>query len=322
LRAAGHDVVNLDLRPSTAEDEVTVVGDVRSPADVERAAQGCEVIVNLAAEHRDDVQPVSLYETTNVDGARVVADVARRLDIDRIVFTSSVAVYGLDRGEPDEDTPAAPFNEYGRTKLAAEGVLSAWAEEGPARSLSIVRCSVVFGEGNRGNVYNLIRQIASRRFVMIGSGRNHKSMSYVGNVAAFLAEHLTGEPGTELVNYADKPDLTVRELVDVVHRALGKAPSRLRIPVWLGVLVGFLFDLAARVTGRTFPVSAVRVRKFCADTSVGSRRLEASGFSPPYELTDALERTIRAEFGNSSEQGSPGGSSPRREVTGAPPAAD
>ena len=50
----------------------------------------------------------------------------------------------------------------------------------------IVRPAVVFGEGNRGNVYELLRQIMARRFVMVGSGRNRKSIAYVGNLSAFL----------------------------------------------------------------------------------------------------------------------------------------
>ena len=62
------------------------------------------------------------------------------------------------------------------------------------RSLVIVRPAAVFGEGNRGNVYQLLRQIASRRFVMVGSGHNRKSMAYVGNVSALLCTPWGWEP--------------------------------------------------------------------------------------------------------------------------------
>ena len=52
-------------------------------------------------------------------------------------------------------------------------------------SLIIVRPTVIFGEGNRGNVFNLFNQIASGKFVMVGKGENKKSMAYIGNVVAF-----------------------------------------------------------------------------------------------------------------------------------------
>ena len=53
-----------------------------------------EVVINLAAEHRDDVKPRSLYDDVNVEGARNVCDYCRRKNTRQIIFTSSVAVYG------------------------------------------------------------------------------------------------------------------------------------------------------------------------------------------------------------------------------------
>jgi GlcNAc-P-P-Und epimerase len=293
----GHDVVNLDLIPSPAYPDRSRIGDVRSLDALIDAGAGCDIVVLLAAEHRDDVQPPSLYEDVNVGGARAVVEAATRLGVHRIVFTSTVAVYGLDKLEPDEETPLEPFNEYGRTKVAAEQVLRGWADAKRDRSLVVVRPSVVFGEGNRGNVYTLVRLIASRRFVMVGAGRNRKSMSYVGNVAAFLCGQLSGPPGTTVVNYADKPDLTMAELVELVHEVLGTRPLPVRLPVWIGLALGHLADLVARVVRHPLPVSAIRARKFCAETSLDTHRLELLGFRPPESLVDALGRTIAAEFG-------------------------
>jgi GlcNAc-P-P-Und epimerase len=297
LVEGGHDVVNLDLVLSPVHPERTRVGDARSLEAVIDAGAGCDTIVLLAAEHRDDVRPPSLYEEVNVGGARAVADAATRLGVQRILFSSTVAVYGLDKVEPDEDSPLEPFNEYGRTKMEAEQVLRSWAESDGDRSLVVVRPSVVFGEGNRGNVYTLVRQIASRRFVMVGSGWNRKSMSYVGNVAAFLCGQLSGPPGTTVLNYADKPDLTMSDMVELVHEVLGTRPLPVRLPVWIGLAFGHVADVVARLLRRPLPISAIRVRKFCAETSLDTHRLDLLGFRPPESLVDALRRTVATEFG-------------------------
>ncbi|MFV0460113.1 MAG: NAD-dependent epimerase/dehydratase family protein [Actinomycetales bacterium] len=299
-REDGHELVNLDIQQSSTHPDVTVIGDVRTPQDVRSAAGGdqpVDAVVLLAAEHRDDVRPLSLYEEVNVGGARTVVQVCTDLGIDRIVFTSSVAIYGLDVGRPSESSPAHPFNEYGRTKLAAERVLSEWAGQDPGRSLFIVRPCVVFGERNRGNVYSLARQIASRKFLFIGKGANRKAMGYVGNVVGFLATGLAAPAGVQVTNYADTPDLTTRELVDIISAHLGH--KRLAIPPIprpLGMLGGYVFDAVARLTGRTFPISAIRIKKFTAETLVDTSRLQASGYRPPYSLPDALGRTLDAEF--------------------------
>ena len=105
--------------------------------------------------------------------------------IKKIIFTSTVAVYGFAKAGTDESGEIDPFNEYGRTKFEAEKIFLYWYHQGE-RSLIIVRPTVVFGDGNRGNVFNLFNQIANNKFLMIGDGQNKKSMAYVENVVAFL----------------------------------------------------------------------------------------------------------------------------------------
>lgn len=286
-----------DLRESCSFPEVSTQCDVRDIDSVRKAVHvGGSTIINLAAEHRDDVRPVSRYYETNVKGAQSVCVVAGERGIQNIIFTSSVAVYGFQPKPVDEGGPFAPFNEYGRTKLGAEQIYRAWADEDPSRSLVIVRPTVVFGEENRGNVYNLLRQIAAGKFLMVGSGANVKSMAYVGNVAAFLVHALTMGPGIHVFNYVDGPDLNTRELVEYIRHCIGASGRLRRIPKSVAMTGGHLLDLAARISGRTFPVSAVRVRKFCETTQVRAEHIAQTGFTPPYSLEEGLARTIRFEF--------------------------
>jgi nucleoside-diphosphate-sugar epimerase len=206
-------------------------------------------------------------------------------------------VYGFAPLGTDESGQIQPFNDYGRTKYKAEEIYRAWQAEAPhERTLVVVRPTVVFGEQNRGNVYNLLRQLASGRFVMIGSGQNRKSMAYVENLAAFLEYAMAFEPGVHTYNFIDKPDFTMETLVRTVGRLLGRTEAiRVRIPFTLGYLIGRGCDLIAWVTGRKFAISAIRVRKFCAD-SVYETAIDRTGFVPPISLREALERTVRFEF--------------------------
>ena len=279
--------------------------DVRDCRALAVALEEAEVVYNLAAAHRDDVRPVTLYDEVNVAGAANVCGVCRELRIDRLIFTSSAAVYGLGGPDSSEDTAPEPFNAYGRSKLRAEQVYRAWQGEAPdRRSLVIVRPTVVFGEGNRGNVYQLLRQIMSRRFAMVGSGRNRKSMAYVGNVSAFLVHALGFGAGTHLFNYADVPDLSMEELVETILEALGRPPViRARVPYVVGYLGGLACDTVAVVTGRRLPISAARIRKFCSTTTFSAERAHATGFRPPIDLREALAKTIEHEVRASAAPG-------------------
>jgi GlcNAc-P-P-Und epimerase len=285
-----------DIQKSEAFPEAWSYCDVTQGETLNQLAAGASAIINLAAVHRDDILPLSRYHDVNVDGAVQVCQAARTAGVQKIVFTSSVAVYGFQPRPVDEQGPFEPFNEYGKTKLEAESVYRAWAEEDPDRSLVIVRPTVVFGEGNRGNVYNLLRQIASGRFLMVGSGTNVKSMAYVGNVAAFLAHCLSFGPGIHISNYVDGPDLCTRELVKYIYSCLGKADPVREIPKTAAAIVGHLFDVLGRISGRKYPISAIRVRKFCETTQFRADRVSEWGFSPPFSLNEGLARTITFEF--------------------------
>ena len=287
----------VDKKQSLFFPEKVKIADVRNLNVFEDSIEKGGYIVNLAAEHRDDVSPVSLYQDVNVTGAVNVCNAARSKSINTIVFTSTVAVYGFAPIGTSESGKIAPFNEYGRTKYEAEQVYKAWQAESPAeRTLVIVRPTVVFGERNRGNVFNLLKQIASGRFVMVGGGQNRKSMAYVENVAAFLEHALKFEPGVHIYNYIDKPDFTMNTLVSHVNQLLGRsAKIRIRLPYLLGMAIGKLFDLVAKVTGKKFPISAIRVKKFCAN-SVYDSAIAKTGFLPPVSLMEAIESTVRYEF--------------------------
>ena len=298
LSQSGVDFKIVDKAPSQTFPKQIIAADVRSREALDAALADASILINLAAEHRDDVRPLSLYDEVNVEGAKNVCLVAREKEIRTIVFTSSVAVYGFAPENTDESGQIAPFNDYGRTKYEAEQVYRIWQAEAPGeRTLVIVRPTVVFGERNRGNVYNLLRQIASGRFVMVGHGNNRKSMAYVENVVAFLQfATVSFKPGVHVYNYIDKPDSSMNTLVGTVRRMLGK-PEKVgfRLPFSLGYGLGRCVDVLAALTGKKFSISAIRVKKFCSN-SVFDTSVATTGFVAPVALADALEHTVRYEF--------------------------
>ncbi len=93
---------NIDLLPSHFFNDITVIGDVREQEHMDRELKGADVVILLAAQHRDDVSPVSLYYDTNVGGMEVTLRAMEKNGVKRIIFFSSVAVYGLNKKNPDD----------------------------------------------------------------------------------------------------------------------------------------------------------------------------------------------------------------------------
>jgi GlcNAc-P-P-Und epimerase len=297
LQASGRAVVNIDRVPDLGSDAETRIADITNLKDLEQALCDCTAAIFLAAEWRDDVRPVARYYDVNVGGARNFGQAAKAVDLKRCIFTSSVSIYGPTTHEVDENHPPAPINDYGQSKLEAEAELVAWAESDEATSLVIVRPTVIFGPGNRGNVWNLLNQIANGPFIMIGDGTNKKSMAYVQNVASFLLFQLDAPVGLHIFNYADKPDYDMNSLVALIDQEMSKSQRNV-FRLWrpLAMAIGKMFDFAALVLRRPFGITSERVFKFCANTQYLAQRVYASGFRAPVGLEDALKATILAEF--------------------------
>jgi nucleoside-diphosphate-sugar epimerase len=289
---------NLDKNPSPFFNEITTIGNILNEEQL-NFDNKIKTIVLLAAEHRDDVSPSSLYYDVNVKGTKNVLSAMDNSGIKNLIFTSSVAVYGLNKVNPNEKNNVDPFNHYGKSKWEAELAIQKWYENDPKnKSVTILRPTVIFGERNRGNVYNLFKQISSGRFIMVGKGNNRKSMAYVRNVVAFIKDRLEiNETGYHVFNYTDKPDFTMTELTQLIEKKMNIKLPKLRIPYWIGMICGYVFDFVGFITRRKLSVSSVRVKKFCSTTQFDASKVKKS-FIAPYSLEEGINATLEHEFIN------------------------
>jgi len=294
-------IQNLDKNSSPFYNSITTIGDIRNKDEI-KILEGTKMVVLLAAEHRDDVSPVSKYYDVNVQGTKNVLESMDKAGVKNLIFTSSVAIYGLNKLNPDENHKHDPFNHYGKSKWQAEKVIKDWYDNDPVgKSVTIVRPTVIFGERNRGNVYNLLKQINSGNFLMIGNGHNKKSMAYVGNVVAFIKNRLEKkESGFHVFNYVDKPDFTTSDLVFFIDKKMKLSISKIKIPFWLGMFGGYCFDILSKILGKKLSVSSVRVKKFCATTQFDATKAHSS-FEAPFTLKQGIDLTLEHEFINPKE---------------------
>ena len=299
-----NEICNVDKQQSPFFNDITHKANVLDVASLEKEIPNdTDVVILLAAEHRDDVTPTSLYYDVNVGGMKNTLAVMEKKGIKRIVFTSSVAVYGLNKENPNETHEKDPFNHYGITKWQAEQVLQEWYKDHADWNINILRPTVIFGERNRGNVFNLLRQISGGTFLMVGGGNNKKSMAYVGNIVAFIKFLIEEKRDSyNVYNYIDKPDFTMNELVSLIGKVLNKHIPQIKVPYWIGMCGGYCFDLLAFVTRKKLPISSVRIKKFCATTEFDSSKMLSSGFTPQYSLGDGLSRTLKYEFTEHKER--------------------
>lgn len=293
-----HDIQNFDKNNSPFFGDITEIGNILNKNEL-IFDKSIKTIILLAAEHRDDVSPTSLYYDVNVKGIKNVLDAMDNANIKNIIFTSSVAIYGMNKPNPNENFSPNPFNHYGKSKWKAELVLKEWFQkDSKNKSVTIIRPTVIFGERNRGNVYNLFNQVSSGKFIMIGEGYNKKSMAYVGNVAAFIKKCVDLKAkGYNVYNYADKPDFDMRKLVLTIEKKMKISIPSFSIPYFIGLSAGYFFDFFSFIMNKKFSISSIRIKKFCATTQFNSDKAHKL-FKSPYSIEEGLNKTLDHEFIN------------------------
>ena len=158
---------------------VYVPCDVRLPLDAVPLPQQADLIINLAAVHREPGHEPNEYYETNLPGAEHICAYATHAGCFRIVFTSSISPYGSSDAARNEDSLPIPETAYGGSKLVAEKIHMAWQHANPNRRLIVLRPGVVFGPGEHANVARLVRSLGRGYFLYMGNRATRKAGVYV-----------------------------------------------------------------------------------------------------------------------------------------------
>ena len=169
-----------------------------------------------------------------------------------IVFISTVAVYGLEKGMGiSEKTEPRPETPYAKSKLEAELLLQGWATS-KGVNLIILRLPLVAGAKNTpGNLGAMIRGIKKGYYFRIGAGNAKKSMVLASDVAS-LVPTLISKNGT--FNLTDGENPTIAELEDYLGSFYGKKIKT--IPSWLLRIAVYLGDRFS-----ILPINSYRLAK-------------------------------------------------------------
>jgi len=196
LRTRNHPVVLLDIAPYATEEYPSdgveyLTGDVRVPADMERALDGVSHVVHAAAAlplwSRDDIF------STNVEGTRVVLERAAAADVARVAYVSSTAVYGVPKVHPlYEYYPRVGVGDYGESKILAETVCEEYRRNG--HPVGIIRPKTFIGPYRLGVFQILFDWIeGGHRIPLVGSGQNRYQLLDVEDLCDAFYRMITAE---------------------------------------------------------------------------------------------------------------------------------
>jgi UDP-glucose 4-epimerase len=242
----------------------TVLVDIRDPKNVQNIADGCGAIVHLAAKVHalDDSGEEQDYEAVNVDGTKHILDAAVRSGVNRILFASSVKVFGEETRECVDETRAPhPKTAYGRSKWLAEQLVSEYAVRHGLTAVSL-RLPMVYGPTKKGNLYRMIEAIDHGRFPILPRLSAVRSLLHVENfVQAVLLCLRAPRFQREAYIVTDTAPYCVTDLYDWLRAGLGKSPPRWRVPLWMLKSGARCGDLFQTISGSSAPLTTVQLTK-------------------------------------------------------------
>ena len=278
-----------------------VAGDLRDPASLEKGIAGCDVVFHVAADYRLWVRdPEEMYRA-NVKGTRAILEAARKNQVRRVVYTSSVATMGFTSNghAADENSPVSLDNmigPYKRSKFMAEQVAIEAARAG--QDVVIVNPSTPVGERDikPTPTGRIVVDFLKKKFpAYVDTGLNLVDVKECarGHIAALEK----GRSGERYILGGE--NLTLKQILDKLAAITGLPSPTLRVPYVLALATGVVDEIVTgRIRGREPRATIDAVRMGRKKMFVSSAKAESElGWKGNF-VDDALRRAAEWFRGN------------------------
>ena len=199
-----------------------------------------EVVVHLAARAgvRPSLKEPLLYERVNCGGTTNLLDLAQRHRVKKFIFGSSSSVYGNNKKLPfSEDDPVdAPISPYAATKRAAELICRSFHEV-HGLPVMCLRFFTVYGPRGRPDMAIHLfteRMTRGEEIPVYGDGTTRRDYTFIEDILDGVTAAIEAEFGFDIVNLGESKTVELRRLIELIAKAVGKAPRLKRLPMQPG----------------------------------------------------------------------------------------
>lgn len=257
---------------------------------------GIHTIIHIAGEKRDEAK----MEAVNHHGTRRLIEAALKSGVQRLVYVSSVGVYGANThaGLVTETFPHTPQNVYETSKDSGEHCVRTLCSRYGMEYIVVQPSNVIgFVSGSAYPLLGLMRTLQLGRFTWFGNTNpwvNYVAMESVA-AAILVASEKADSGETFIINTPAK----LSDVVNWISDELKITPPQRRLPLWIGQAAGEMGSILEKFTGRAMPFSREKLRELTNTTQYdGSSLTRTTGFNYPLsaeQLIRGLVNTYRRE---------------------------
>jgi dihydroflavonol-4-reductase len=272
-----------------------VSGDLRDPSSLGKALTGIRTVYHVAADYRLWARdPREIYDS-NVQGTRNLIEAARRANVERFIYTSTVATVAVPRDGvlPDESTATSVdemIGAYKRSKWFAEQEVQKAAAAG--LPVVIVNPTTPVGPGDAkptptGRI--IVDFLNGRMPAYVDTGLNFVPVEDAAMGHLLAAEH--GRIGERYILGGE--NLTLKKALEILAHLSGRPAPRMRVPHVIALAAGYADAALSRLMGREpqIPLDGVRMARHTMFVNTEKARTELGFSSGP--VAAAFERAVR-----------------------------
>lgn len=244
------------------------------------------------AAKNDDVNFKQKHQAINYNATVTLAKIAKKAKSKRFIFFSSVKAVADSDYCIDETWTKMPSDPYGLAKRQAEETLLGMDD----LDVVILRLSLVYGAGWKGNLQTLLKAIDKNIFPPIPKLANQKSMVSLQDVCLATECAMWATLSTQrLFIVTDGQTYSTDQIDHIMRIALEKKIPRWSLPLWCWYLFGKMGDLFQKITGFGVPISTEALEKLFGSACYQSKySYEILGFVPQYTLSDVMPGIVDA----------------------------
>ena len=274
-------------------------GNVTVMKDISAALEDVHFVVHMAAilhVMNPSHDRIPLYTLVNVDGTRNIVEMALKAGIKRLIFFSTIAVYGNSFNGSGLDENAAPKPEslYAQSKRHAERIVLDACRPDSVPFGTVLRFAAVYGSRVKGNYRRLLLALAKKRFIPIGTGTNRRTLVYDKDAATAVLSVLNNPNAAgKIFNVTDGEIHSLNNIICSMCEALGRKPPRMHLPIAPLRTAIKIVDKGARLLGLGTAGFKNIVDKYTEDLAVDGQRIQDEvGFKPRYDLLSGWKETV------------------------------
>jgi nucleoside-diphosphate-sugar epimerase len=269
------------------------VGDICDTDMLTKAFAGCECVFHTVSNFRTASGPPESYERINVQGTRAAIEAARAAGVSRFIHCSTIGVHGDVAESPATETsPFNPGDLYQETKLTAERVALAAADDDGMEVIAIRPCSM-YGPGDL-RMLKMFQMLSKKTFFKVGTCRENFHAAYIDDVVdGFMQAAATPEISGEVFIIGGPRYVPLEEYIDTAAASVGAPKPWLRLPYWLLYCGAWLCEKTFLPFGLEPPLHIRRVRFFKNNRAFSiDKARRVLKYAPKVDLDDGMKRTV------------------------------